>query len=91
MLHLLAVHDSDQVHNIYAADSIEEMIEELQDSPWWEDIVSRLEEDEIEETNITIDDITSLYHDGDSVVGYTLDPNSKEDNKEYEEEQYDIL
>jgi len=77
MLNLLAVHDADQVHNIYGADSEEEMLEILKDSRWWEDIKDRIEYKE--EDDITLDDITYLYHDGDSEVGYTLNPDSSID------------
>ena len=78
MLILLAVHDSDQVHNIYAADSEEEMLEQLKESKWWEDIVDRLQdemEEDINESTITLNHITQLYHDGDSSVGYSLNHN----------------
>jgi len=75
MLILLAVHDSDEVHDIYAADSEEEMLEILKDTEWWEDIIDRVrdeDEEPLEEKLITLEHITDLYHDGDSEVGYTI-------------------
>lgn len=72
----LIVHDSDEVKACFIGKTDEEIIEKLKKSEHWEDVVERLLQDpderEEQEPKITMSDITSLFHDGDSEDGYTL-------------------
>lgn len=73
MLQFIVVHDSDEVHDVIAADNKSDLFKAIMKSTWKNDIVERLEDEDIEEEDITLDNIiNTLYHDGDSEVGYTL-------------------
>lgn len=78
----LVVHNSDEVKAVFIGFSESEIFEKLKVSKYWEDISSRTEDywsewDEenrggFDESKIAFDDVTSLYHDGDSIDGYTI-------------------
>lgn len=83
----LIVHNSDEVKACFVGETDEELVEKIMASEYGDDIAERVaqdkeaedDEDEDEDTpvttktyTITVNDIASLYHDGDSVDGFTL-------------------
>lgn len=75
----VVVHDSDSVkkvyHDISRLDMVSQILSDDEDKDWRirERVLGDSFEDEIEtQSNITLDDILELYHDGDSEVGFTL-------------------
>lgn len=75
----LMVHNSDEVKACFIGETEEEILGKLKLSEYWEDIVDRLKDDGVIDRSmeedidlIKMDDVTSLYHDGDSEDGYTL-------------------
>lgn len=75
MLLALIVHDSDGIFECFVGNTSAEILEQVKKSERLEDILERLngyDEEEITEENLTMDQIESLKHDGDSEEGYTL-------------------
>ena len=75
-MNALIVHNSDEVKACFIGTE-KEILAKLKESEYWEDITDRCNnlkdlDDPGEEEEITIDDVTDLYHDGDSEDGYTL-------------------
>lgn len=75
----LIVHNSDEVIACFTGETEEEILEKLKKSEHWEDIINRLSDEEFidnfegnKPNNITMDNVTDLFHDGDSEDGYTL-------------------
>ena len=76
----LIVHNSDEVVACFIGETDLEIIKKLKkNQDYWQDIMDRLNEGEDENTeeyvlpdDVTMYDITDLYHDGDSEDGYTL-------------------
>lgn len=66
---VLVVHNSDEIGEVFSGNE-EDMLEKLKKSNYWEEITDRL--DDIEEDDITLSNITDLYHDGDSEWGFEL-------------------
>lgn len=84
LIKALIVHNSDKVKTCFIGTE-EQIFEKLKASPYWEDVVNRLVDEDLEdeeleesyqtnhESKITIWMIDSdLHHDGDSEDGYTL-------------------
>jgi hypothetical protein len=76
----LIIYNSDEVKVCFIGTE-KEILEKLKKSEYWEDITDRsihekdpdFDDDvDITEENITLDNVTDLYHDGDSEDGYTL-------------------
>lgn len=73
----LVVHNSDEVKCVFVGVTEQEILDKLKGSLYWEDIVSRIcdeDEDSFKEEEINISDHIDGYlvHDGDSEDGYTL-------------------
>lgn len=77
----LIVHNSDEVKDCFIGETDEIILEKLRNSKYWEDITHRLvhnqdldlDDDELPtEEDIALENVTDLYHDGDSEDGYTL-------------------
>lgn len=74
---VLIVHNSDRVRACFYGSTTDVLISKILYSKYHDDILNRLiegcaDDDPIDENSITIDMITSLYHDGDSLNGYTI-------------------
>lgn len=75
----LVVHDSDKVKDVFIGVTDQEILGKLEKSRYWAGITDRiangLDEEEADAKSnepISMDEVTSLYHDGDSQDGYTL-------------------
>lgn len=75
----LVVHDSDKVKDVFIGVTDQEILGKLEKSRYWAGITDRIaggldEEEADAKANepISMDEVTSLYHDGDSQDGYTL-------------------
>lgn len=71
----LIVHDSDGIFDCFIGETEDEILIKVLNSKHGEDIMNRLNDDdekEIDKTDVTMEQVTSLYHDGDSECGYTL-------------------
>jgi hypothetical protein len=78
---VLIVHNSDEVKDCFIGETDEIILEKLKNSEYWEDITNRLiydqypdfdDDEKIAEKEIILENVTDLYHDGDSEDGYTL-------------------
>lgn len=75
----LIVHNSDEVKAVFVGVTDQEVIDKLLLSEYRDDILDRIadvldEEEADKKANapVTMEEITDLYHDGDSEDGYTL-------------------
>ena len=75
----LVVHNSDKIKDVFIGETEQELIDKLLSSKYRRDVLDRIadslsEEEADAKANhpIMMDEITRLYHDGDSQDGYTI-------------------
>lgn len=83
-MQVLVIHNSDEVKDVVVGTD-KEILQILRNTTYWEDIVARLRSDgslnyhnlsaprtDFDEREVTLEMVTTLYHDGDSEDGYSL-------------------